>query len=36
MEPGINWEMWEAFGIWGLVFSPIGVMVILFIWHLKD
>lgn len=31
MEPlGFNWEMWNAFGIWGLVFSPLGFMLFLF------
>ncbi|PIR68192.1 hypothetical protein COU49_02500 [Candidatus Nomurabacteria bacterium CG10_big_fil_rev_8_21_14_0_10_35_16] len=26
--------MWNNFGIWGLVFSPLGLMVFLFIWDL--
>lgn len=37
MEPlGINWEVWNDWGIWALVFSPIGIGIIAFIWHLKD
>jgi len=37
MEPlEIDLEMWNAFGIWALVFSPLGIGIILFIWHLKD
>ena len=37
MEPlGFNHELWNDLGIWALVFSPLGIMVILYLWDLKD
>jgi len=37
MEPlGFNFKLWDSLGIWALVFSPLGIGIILFILDLRD